>query len=916
MPDVGDLTLTGEVVGTLAFMPPEQALGADTDTRADVYAIGAILYHVLSKRVPYDHVMQPDRLASMLAGPPIDLARHEPHVAADLLAILRKAMDRDPNARYDSAKQLAVDLRRFQEGRLVAARTYSTRELLGHFIHRQRTILRIIALSALLLAILGIYSYAQVAAQRHVADVQRAQAVDAQRSEATMRALAEARARESQRIAVDQLVETGRRDLYERQEPQRALSALAQAYYIDPSRDDLRRMLHEAAAHANNLQFVLHDVAGFRYSSTGDRIVTWDGSTSVSVRDTHTGAEDFHILLAGPAHWAMFVPNTDDRIVVATDDGIQGYTRHSLDWKLGPGTEPLSFAPLTGDHVDKALLAGREGGMILDLERGEMTPVPAVRAGFPNLAAPPPDLLTAAHPSHIKATWTGTTLIVAAPEDGGVDTSAPWTTRLARFALDGTRSGSDQRFIRNPTHSFIFSPDGSAFTYVTGSTAMLGDATGRERRLEQCGELDVTRTRPPEPTAAFTLDSTAIIRLLGDGRIARWNAKTAECEASRDDLDLQYDRLAITPDDGLVVVVGKHGLIRVLDSRTLTQREQFFAGSRPIQAFAVRPGPAQIAVLHTDGALRLWNLGDPRLLNVSAPANPHGTDPNDEELHLFEVLRGIPRANVEDWHCMLLVQDGESSGPHARELRIVGIPYRSVLSLLNAWNGMLLARLRGDRGNFSPDGRYVFTSLAGDDLTVYDARSGAELDKLVSPTNIMDFTSSRMEVTTFSSDWQLFAFAGTHGPITIWDADTFEELGVLHGHLDEALDLRFSPSSDYLLSIADEKNSDGQVFLWDLNTLQGRRLTVTGVTFAVFAPDNEFVALGTREGTVQLWDTATGAQVGVLRGHDRPVTHIEHADGDRLITTADGDRTVTWQLGKESRQPAELERFIREVVPL
>lgn len=147
-----DLTQTGEFVGTLPFMPPEQAQGADSDTRADVYAIGAILYHVVSGRVPYDHESPQSRLAALLAGPPIDLAVHAPRAPVDLLAVVRKAMARAPADRYASAKELAADLRRFQDGRLVAARTYRARDLLGHFFRRHRTLVQLAATSLVLMS--------------------------------------------------------------------------------------------------------------------------------------------------------------------------------------------------------------------------------------------------------------------------------------------------------------------------------------------------------------------------------------------------------------------------------------------------------------------------------------------------------------------------------------------------------------------------------------------------------------------------------------------------------------------------------------------------------------------------------------------------------------------------------------------
>jgi serine/threonine protein kinase len=118
------LTMLGAVIGTPAYMPPEQASGQPVDQRADVYAIGAILHHVLAGRPPYGGPTPGAILRGVLKGPP-PIPRGEQPIAHDLLAIVQKAMARDPAARYPSARELADDLRRFQTGQIVGAHTYS-----------------------------------------------------------------------------------------------------------------------------------------------------------------------------------------------------------------------------------------------------------------------------------------------------------------------------------------------------------------------------------------------------------------------------------------------------------------------------------------------------------------------------------------------------------------------------------------------------------------------------------------------------------------------------------------------------------------------------------------------------------------------------------------------------------------------
>jgi serine/threonine protein kinase len=109
-------TQQGSVLGTPAYMAPEQAAGQPVDARADVYALGAIIYQTLSGLPP-----TPPEDENAIA--PLD--RWEPRLPDDLLAIVRKAMSAQESDRYPSAFELGDDLKRFLAGQRVQARVPS-----------------------------------------------------------------------------------------------------------------------------------------------------------------------------------------------------------------------------------------------------------------------------------------------------------------------------------------------------------------------------------------------------------------------------------------------------------------------------------------------------------------------------------------------------------------------------------------------------------------------------------------------------------------------------------------------------------------------------------------------------------------------------------------------------------------------
>jgi TolB-like protein/Tfp pilus assembly protein PilF len=150
-------TAPGRIMGTLKYMSPEQVLGKEADHRSDIFSLGAVLYEMATGRLPFAGTSSNETMDRILHGQPEAIARFNYNVPAELERITRKCLEKDRERRYQSAREVLIDLRNLKRDRpssgsaVVAGRQERWRAVL--------TSRRLLAIAALAMLVVGALVY-------------------------------------------------------------------------------------------------------------------------------------------------------------------------------------------------------------------------------------------------------------------------------------------------------------------------------------------------------------------------------------------------------------------------------------------------------------------------------------------------------------------------------------------------------------------------------------------------------------------------------------------------------------------------------------------------------------------------------------------------------------------------------------
>jgi serine/threonine protein kinase/WD40 repeat protein len=360
----GGLTQTGTVLGTPSYMAPEQAAGRlpDIGPATDVYALGTILYEMLTGRPPFQGMTPLDTVQQVQVQEAVPPRRLQPKVPLDLQTICLKCLQKEPRKRYGSALALAEDLARFRRGEAIWARPVHPLERLGRWCGRNPVLAGMTAAVAVLLVVLALQVW------RAAVRLQEERDAAVRSQERAERAEAEA-THELWQSYIDQarLVRTS-------QEPDRrgqGLAFLAQAAAIDTSLDVRNEVI--ACLALPDLRLIQrwegkpHGTLAVAADAQLEHYARSDQEGAVSIRRVRDDQEVSR--LEGPPSWAwvrQFSPDGRFLAVVHAHPSWKNQLLYIWDWQRRQRVLkiPLGGAGLGFRRDSRQLAAGLEDGSI------------------------------------------------------------------------------------------------------------------------------------------------------------------------------------------------------------------------------------------------------------------------------------------------------------------------------------------------------------------------------------------------------------------------------------------------------------------------------------------------------------------------------------------------------------------------
>lgn len=815
------LTHAGQLIGTLAYMSPEQITAGpdDVDVRTDVYALGVVLYQLLTGKLPLDLADKsiPDAVQMVREHEPSRLGTIDRAYRGDLETIVAKALEKDRARRYQSAAELGEDIRRYLSGEAIAAKRDSAVYVFRKLVRRNKAAVTIASLILVGLIVFGIVSSLQARRNRLLASTLADQLVVANTDRGRLETLSGSPFLGEKVLWAERL---------QRPEMPETYWALWEHY----SRQPILRSTSGSGLDSGRLLLTPDHQIVLRTGKQGD-IEAWSSDLERCLwRTEPEGTSCTSGAMATDGSFAVFVGVKGKIVLVDPRTGtiirrIAGGAADLYSVAISPDCASLYTGDITGEVVEWNVADGRR-------VRGFGRQSRTVRA----LAASPD----------------GVSLVVG--HIGGVcgviDLDAGKYAGNLRIKISGLYN---IEFTRDGSHCCILSTDGKVLIFETEhwqdyETLEVGDAV-----------------------SMTLLDDRSLVTS-GPGRMSVWDMQSLTRSATFPGDESGWHMIIAGPRPGTLLMIGMGGCIRLWETSTLGCAARLL-GTTDSLVYTAAPSPdgTLIAACDHKGVVRIWNAATHALVG-QCPAPGRGGScrglawrPGTSE---FAAVFGF--GDVATFRAgpsgpeLLTTWKGHASepgcvgySPDGRMLATGG--QKDGIKIWNAETHELAGSMETSQGcvlcvEFSPDGSRLLSAGVGPGVAVSDVATGHLLGAI--PDAYQNYRAR------FSPDGKTIAIARSYPEVVLADARTLATIRVLRGHPRAVIDVHFNSDGSTLVS----GSTDGSWHLWNVAT--GRSLAAldfgSEVSWTQFVPrtDDRYVITSGAKGQVRLID---------LRYYDRHI---------------------------------------------
>jgi WD40 repeat protein/serine/threonine protein kinase len=927
--DAGE-TRSGAIMGTPSYMAPEQAGGKKQDIgpAADIYALGAILYELITGRPPFCGQSPIDTLMLAANEDPVPPSRLQPACPRDLETICLKCLEKEPAKRYASAGDLADDLKRLQNGEPIQARPISPLERALKWARRYPAAAALLLVCILgFIAIIGFGSY--YSAEQHMHAVQLKDALDTA---------------ERERIAAEEERDNAERAAHEAQ----IQSELAQR-----QKRSTRRLLYDAhmslaqrewqIGHIDRVLELLAEQSTDEQSEFRD--FEWDyldwlchSEAKVLSGDAWTirslaFSPDGNLLVSGPAEdvrtelFQKEPPKLDVRVWnLRTGKPIASFSQH------------VGFVSSVAFHPNGKLIAsagmevitdklGRHSYnhviFIWDAKTGKTVKTLTGHYGIIHDIEFSRDGKYLASASHDRTARLWDVSDVAHASEVMTFTSEaafgsvsfdPDSSRLATSGVDGVirvwdvtpglKAAGDRLLLTLVGHSrnvtcAVFSPDGKRIASAGGEMDNTVRIWNVDRNDSHIGaELINLRLYPARVNKlSFSRDSKNLAGADDRSMITLWHVQTGNEIGVYRDRSGAINALEFSPTGPLLASGGFDGKIRLWD----TSRDQ----------------EAMILHGHRNGVQVAFQPHSSRLASASI----------DQKVALWDTVRG---RNLYSWTGH---SDAILSLAFDKTGRWLATAGRDANWVVRVWD------MKVPNENFNlPESRLAAAfAMAGSNLLPALPWLAAGTDK---PKDLQPLLGHSNEITSiaFDPDGKYLASGSKDGSVRIWDFAAGEQVQEPLGHrrdgkgkvfTDEITAIAFSPDGKLLAAAMKNEANRWVIWIWRLHgfapgspapefltELPGH--SDGDITHLAFTPNSKYLASSSTDKTVRIWSPDSTTPLAVLQGHKDSVNCVAFSPDGRRMATAGSDHTVKlWDvldltspeelltLGASSKEPVD-----------